>query len=138
MRVALIAVGWVASIVVAFFAGALVLESDGIGWNYAEDSYREIAYQRDVLADLVTSNDTSETEQMNFERILVQRNDAPFQKGFEYEAWEVSTLFGLYKASSDGEILEFCFSDIDQDGICKAIENLNSYVTLRAACEGEA
>lgn len=138
MRITLLIAGWLASLVVAFLAGALVFASDGIGWNYAEDSYREMVYQRDILADFVASDESDFTDQMKLESILLQRNDEPFQKGAEYTGWEVSTLFGLYKTSPNGEILEFCFSDIDAKGECEVVENLNTYVTLRAACEGEA
>ena len=137
MRKVVFALGWLASLAAAFIGGAVMFGGDSFGWNYAEDSYREVVYQRGVLAELVLSNSGNLTDQALLERILSQRNAAPFQKGFEYTGWQAATFFGLYKASSNGEILDFCFSDLDEDGDCKTIENLSSYVTLRAACEGE-
>jgi len=137
MRSIFLFLGWIVSLAIAFFAGLLVFGGDYVGWNYADDSYREMKSQRDALAELVTSRQSNLTDQTNLENILRRRGDKLIQKGFEYTNWEVSSSFGLYKTSPNGNISEFCFSDVDAQGVCQPITDLDSYVTLRTACDKE-
>ncbi len=113
LRFLIIGVAWLISILATWFLSALI-HSDTVGWNYVEDSFHQLSNERSAMREYALERLFHSTDRETLVFLADQRSVDMFVK---YGDWQNSTI-GLVRFNDKGELVDQCFSDLDDDMTC--------------------
>jgi len=93
---------WVGMIIFGFLYAQPLTQ--GVGYNYLEDSYRDMETQNIQLTDYIKSRREYENDKLAFEGLgLILTKDF----GGKYDSW-INTQLGFIRFDSNGFIVAYC------------------------------